>query len=74
METPVSVRIRVSPSSRPFQYECADSSMRSATSPRSVVCRRLGLWCAGIRASISEVVSAPDRCSDWAHASGSSAR
>ena len=74
IEAPVSVRIRVSPSTRPFQYECADSSIRSATRPRSVVCSTFGLWWAGISASISEAVSGTVRCSDCAHASGSSAR
>ena len=43
MDTPVSVRIRVSPSSRPFQWDVADNSIRSATSPRSVVDSRFGL-------------------------------
>lgn len=74
IETPVSVRIRVSPRTRPFQYEYADSSIRSATRPRSVVCSTFGLWWAGISASIREAVSAPVRCRDWAQASGSSAQ
>lgn len=43
IDAPVSVRILVSPSTRPFQYDVADSSTRSATSPRSVVCSRFGL-------------------------------
>ncbi len=71
IDTPVSVRIRVSPSTRPFQYDVAANSIRSATSP--------SWWStadsscdAGIIASMSVSASPEVSRTDKAHASGSS--
>lgn len=71
-DAPDSVRIQVSPNTLPFQRACEDGSIRSATSPRSVVESRPELWWDGISASINASASPAVNLTAGADASGSS--